>query len=185
MISIFAIAVRVFLLLFGAVVLGLSVTLAKQQAIGSPPSQTSFSSFVGAFGILVSILGLVSLKVEKLSPMIIMVVDALASIFYLAAGIAMTLALKSVSSCTSTDAVAVAQRFYNSILNGGCVQESDGLYCYAGTQADNFSPTVGRCQRAQADYVFEFLAFLFGLASIGLGFMAYKRGGLSSSRTYV
>ncbi|KAI0129115.1 marvel domain-containing protein [Xylariales sp. AK1849] len=185
MLSVIAIAVRAFLLLFGAVVLGLSITLAKQQVVGSPPSETSFSSFVGAFGIVVSAIGLLSLWLSKISPMITIVIDALASVFYLAGGIALTVALKGVSSCTSNDDYAVLTRFENKLLNGGCVTDNDGkvVGCFAGDD-DRASLTIGRCQRVQADYVFEYLGFIFGIAIIALGWMVHKRGG-NSSRAYV
>jgi hypothetical protein len=69
------------------VVLGLSVTLAKQQGTGQPPSETSFGSFVGVFSIIVSIIGLVSLWVDKLSGLGIMVIDLITAVFNLAGAI--------------------------------------------------------------------------------------------------
>ncbi len=74
-------------LLCGAVVLGLSVTLAKQQVHGSPPTPTSFGSFAGAFGIIAAAVGIVGLVVEAVPVLVVLVVDALAAIFYLAGGI--------------------------------------------------------------------------------------------------
>ncbi|KAF2998754.1 hypothetical protein E8E14_004303 [Neopestalotiopsis sp. 37M] len=190
MLSIATIGVRVFALLFGAVVLGLSVTLAKQQREGSPPTETSFGSFTGAFGIIASAIGLLALWVDKISPLVTMIIDALASIFYLAGGIALVLALKSVTSCTSKDISGELTRFANKILNGGCIKNDDGEpYCYVGDRSDSdnvhYPDLVGRCQRAQADYVFEFLGFVVGLALVALGFLAWRRGGTRGSRTYV
>jgi hypothetical protein len=74
-------------LVFGAVILALSVTLARQQVIGSPPAETSFFSFAGAFGIIVSALGILSIFVDKIPQVGTMVADALASVFYLAGAI--------------------------------------------------------------------------------------------------
>ncbi|ETS85651.1 hypothetical protein PFICI_03676 [Pestalotiopsis fici W106-1] len=186
MLSIVTIGVRVFALLFGAVVLGLSVTLAKQQHEGKPPSETSFGSFTGAFGIIASGIGLFALWFDKISPLVTMIIDALASIFYLAGGISLVLALKSVKSCTGKDAVSEVTRFTNKILNGGCTTKNGQLWCYVGSDADNdgiHPDLIGRCQRAQADYVFEFLGFIVGLALITLGFLAWRRGG-SRTRAY-
>jgi hypothetical protein len=58
--------------------------------IGSVPTETSFSSFAGAFGIIVSVIGLLSIWVEKIPVTIVLGIDALASIFYLAGGIVST-----------------------------------------------------------------------------------------------
>lgn len=68
-------------------VLGLSVTLAKQQGYGHPPSETAFGSFVGAFSIIVSAIGLASLWINQIPTVGIMAVDALAALFNLAGGI--------------------------------------------------------------------------------------------------
>lgn len=91
------------------------------------------------------------------------------------------LALKGVSSCTDNSVTAIKERFENKILNGGCI----GDYCYiGGTGDDDYSDLTRRCQRAQADYVFEFLGLVLGLALVTLGWMLHKRGG-ASSRSYV
>jgi hypothetical protein len=68
-------------------VLGLSVTNAKHQEVGNPPAETSFGSFTGAFGVLVSLVGLAALFIEKIPAFFIMAADALASIFFVAGGI--------------------------------------------------------------------------------------------------
>jgi hypothetical protein len=63
------------------------VTLAKHQAVGSPPAETSFFSFAGAFGIIVSALAILAIFVDKIPLVGVMVADALASVFYLAGAI--------------------------------------------------------------------------------------------------
>lgn len=73
--------------IFGAVVLGLSVTLAKHQVLGSPPPETSFVSFAGAFGLIASALGILGILIDKIPRVGVLVADALASIFYLAGAI--------------------------------------------------------------------------------------------------
>ncbi|KAI1497741.1 hypothetical protein F5X99DRAFT_395906 [Biscogniauxia marginata] len=176
MLKIAVLALRGFLVAFGAIVLGLSVTLAKQQAVGNPPSETSFSSFCGAFGIIVAALGILSFFIDKIPFMIMLGADALASVFYLAAAIALTIALKPVSSCTSNGIVERGQRIENKLLNGGCLESG---YCpNAGSDNGNSydSYTGGRCQRVQADYVFEYLGFLFGVAVVAVTFLLYRRG---------
>ncbi|KAI1491009.1 hypothetical protein F5X96DRAFT_633375 [Biscogniauxia mediterranea] len=186
MLKIVTLALRGFLLVFGAVVLALSVTLAKHQTIGSPPSETSFSSFCGAFGIVVTALGILAFFFDKIPFIIVLGADALASVFYLAGAIALTVALKPVSSCTSSDVTQRLLRYNNKLLNGGC-WHNDGLVCpNAGSGSGNSydSYTSGRCQMTQADYVFEYLGFLFGAAVIVVGFMYHRRNG-GGSKVFV
>ncbi|KAI0458309.1 marvel domain-containing protein [Xylaria acuta] len=188
MLKIAAIALRGFLVLFGAVVLALSVTLAKQQAIGSPPPETSFFSFTGAFGLIVSAIAILAIFIDKIPRVGVIAADVLASVFYLAGAIALTLALKPVPSCTSSSDVARAFRFNNKLLNGGCSHEKGGLYCpNAGSKNDEKhfdSYTSGRCQEVQADYVFGYIAFVFGVASAIVTLLNHRRGGTTTA-TYV
>ncbi|KAI0181160.1 marvel domain-containing protein [Hypoxylon sp. FL1284] len=174
MLKIAAFAVRGFLLLFGAVVLGVSITVAKHQTIGSPPSETSFGSFCGAFGILVSLIGFGALFVDKIPSIVMMAADALASAFYIAAAIALTVALKSVPSCTDKDDFDKYQRFNNKLLNGGCQYVKDQPICPNAYDDDQLSSL---CQRVQADYVFQYLGFIFGVAIIGMTFFLHRSGG--------
>ncbi|KAJ2989872.1 hypothetical protein NUW58_g3246 [Xylaria curta] len=173
--------------IFGAVVLGLSVSLAKQQVIGSPPAETSFFSFAGAFGLIASAIAILAIFVEKIPRVGVIAVDALASVFYLAGAIALTLALKSVSSCTSGSDMARGERYLNKLLNGGCENTATGPYCpNAGpgiSENDIDSYTSGRCQQVQADYVFGYIAFIFGVASVAVTFINQRRGGTTT--TYV
>ncbi|KAI0390162.1 marvel domain-containing protein [Xylariaceae sp. FL0594] len=185
MVNVAAAALRGFLLIFGAIILGLSVSLAKQQVIGSPPPETSFFSFAGAFGIVVAALGILAIFVDKIPTIGIMVADALASVFYIAGAIALTVALKPVSSCTSSSKVARNQRYLNKLLNGGCRDTKGGLFCpNAGPDTKHFdSYTSGRCQQVQADYVFGYIAFAFSAASIIITFLT--RGRRGTTATYV
>ncbi|KAI1354606.1 marvel domain-containing protein [Xylaria sp. FL0043] len=188
MLKIVAIALRAFLVIFGAIVLGLSVTLAKQQVIGSPPAETSFFSFAGAFGLIASAIAILAILIEKIPRVGVIAVDALSSLFYLAGAIALTIALKPVSSCTSSSALARDQRYANKLLNGGCKHtKDDGLYCPnagSGTGDKGDSYTSGRCQEVQADYVFGYIAFVFGVASIIVMLLTQRRGGTTTA-TYV
>lgn len=81
------IANKNFKVVFGAVVLALSVTLAKQQVIGSPPPETSFFSFAGAFGLIASAIAILAIFIDKIPRVGVVAADALASVFYLAGAI--------------------------------------------------------------------------------------------------
>ncbi|KAI1169529.1 marvel domain-containing protein [Nemania sp. FL0916] len=187
MLNIVAIGLRGLLVILGAIVLALSVTLAKQQVIGSPPPETSFFSFAGAFGLIASAIAILAIFVEKIPRVGVMAVDTLASVFYLAGAIALTVALKPVPSCTSSSTIAELLRFNNKLLNGGCQHLPDNkLYCpNAGSDTDKHyqSYTPGRCQQVQADYVFGYVAFIFGVASVVLTLINSRRGGTTA--TYV
>lgn len=75
-------------LLFGAVILGLSITLIKGQYFGSAPSQTDFSAFAGGWALLAALVGILATTVfGALEGIPILVLDALATLFLLAAGI--------------------------------------------------------------------------------------------------
>ncbi|ORY68382.1 marvel domain-containing protein [Pseudomassariella vexata] len=186
MISVAAMGVRGFLLLFSAVVLALSVSVAKEQRFEAVPTQTSFSSFVGAFGLVVSAIGLLALWLNRIPALFVMGADVVTSIFFLAAGIALTLGLKSVSNCTDTSDQALLNKYDNRLVNGGCISRHGDTFCNVAKNEDDtkFSLAVSRCQRLQADYVFEYLGFILGIVMIGLGWMLHKRGGTSRA-TYV
>lgn len=49
--------VRLFQIVFGAVVLGLSITAIEWQWVGSAPATTTYSAFAGAFGMLTALIG--------------------------------------------------------------------------------------------------------------------------------
>ncbi|KAI1479552.1 hypothetical protein K445DRAFT_20232 [Daldinia sp. EC12] len=173
--------VRGFVLLFSAVVLGLSVTLAKHQVDGAPPSETSFGSFCGAFGVLVSLIGIAAVFIDKIPTIVPTVADGLAAALYLAGGIALTIALKPITSCTSDDDDNRLERWNNKLLTGGCKTVGDIDFCPGRTDEAGLK---SRCQRVQADYVFEYLAFAFGVAVIALTFL-FNKGRGSRSVAYV
>ncbi|GAP87717.1 putative acid phosphatase protein [Rosellinia necatrix] len=182
--NIAAVALRGLLVVSSAIVLGLSVSLAKQQVIGSPPPETSFFSFAGAFGLIVSAIAILAIFVEKVPRVVVMAADALSSLFFLAGAIALTVALKSVPSCTSSSDEARGMRYLNKLLNGGCKNVDGSPYCpNAGSDTKHFdSYTSGRCQQVQADFVFGYAAFVFGVAAVVVTLLAHRRG---ATTTYV
>jgi len=79
------------------VVLGLSISLAKQQKYGKVPSQTSYAAFTGALGIIASVIGIASIFVEKLRGVITWVLDGVTGIALLAAGVVSQPTVTSIS----------------------------------------------------------------------------------------
>lgn len=84
--------------------------------------------------------------------------------------------MKTVLSCTATDDASLDSRAVNKILNGGCVHDKDGLICPHAISLGGADLTSGRCQMAQADYVFEYAGFVFGLSMVCMGYLLHRRG---------
>ncbi|KAK8055606.1 marvel domain-containing protein [Apiospora rasikravindrae] len=108
-----------------------------------------------------------------------MVLDGIAAVVYLVAGIILTSTLKHVSSCTSGSDDATAAREDNKVTNFGC-NENDWLtndVCIQfvkDTKSDRMKP---RCQRAVTDYSFDFVGFTLCLLMVFLGHVLARRGG--------
>jgi len=181
MMKILFIAARGFQALFSIVVLALSVTLAKGQLQGSTPSILGFSSFLGAIGLIVGLLGISALFLEPLQrkPIVVWVVDGVVTLFFLAGAIAMAVELKGVD-CNNWIAIVS-----NSVLNCGaqivniggqpsytnvCVKNLDSSAVSLLELNEEIGNTLHkRCMEARADNVFVWLGFLTSLASLGLG----------------
>jgi len=78
---------RVFQIVFGAVVLGLSITAIKWQQHGSAPATSSYCAFVGALGMLAALIGAAVTFVDRIPDLIMAIVDGLAAILFVAGGI--------------------------------------------------------------------------------------------------
>lgn len=87
---------------------------------------------------------------------------------------ALTIALKSVPSCTAKDDRSAYERYMNKLLNGGCKDVDGDLICPGATEDEVL---ISLCQRVQADYVFQYLAFIFGIAVIAMSFVLHRSGG--------
>ena len=81
------IGLRGFQLLFSFVIIGLSVTLMKGHKIGDAPVTTTYSIFTGAFGAITAVVCLAALWVDAIKGIIVMAIDALTALFYIAGGI--------------------------------------------------------------------------------------------------
>ncbi|KAI1295938.1 hypothetical protein F5Y03DRAFT_399106 [Xylaria venustula] len=176
--SIIYLGLRASLLLIAAVVLGLSVSLAQHQVIGQVPAETGFSTFVGAAGFFISAVGMALLWFDRFNESIMIVLDAIMSSFYLAASICLTLAMKNVSSCTSTDPNLEYIRVTNNILSGGCVTNAanKGPVCSHAFTDDGTDLTPSRCEMARASYVFQYVGFIASFAMVCVGYLMSRRG---------
>ncbi|TLD26717.1 hypothetical protein PspLS_05286 [Pyricularia sp. CBS 133598] len=177
--SIIGLGLKGFLLIASAVVLGLSVTLAKHQRHGSPPVETSFASFTGGFGIIVAAIGVASMFIDAIPTLVPLVAEGLAAVFFLAGGIALAVAMKGVSCDGGIESEAATIRFFNKILNGGCPTVNR---CYV---SDKDYPSLdeandslkARCVRTQADFAFQFIALFAALGALAMTFFTARRSG--------
>ncbi|KAJ5116738.1 hypothetical protein N7456_001086 [Penicillium angulare] len=146
---------RSFQLLFSIVVLGLSITLARQQYFGKVPAETGYAAFTGALGIVVALIGIAALWVSSLSGIIVWVLDGVTSLALLIAGIIYAVALKGVSCSDPVGA------WDNKIISGGCIHDDYyGKICSDRSDSGDHLGTIrSRCKRAEADCAFMFLAF--------------------------
>lgn len=80
-------ALRAFQLLFGIVILGLSVTLVRNHNLGTLPSVLGYAAFLGGATIVAALIGLVATWVSILEGFVGMAIDAVAAILNLAGGI--------------------------------------------------------------------------------------------------
>lgn len=94
---------RPFQLFFVAIVIGLSVELIKEQVQYTVPSITNFACACGVFGALAFFIGITAVFVEKLQGLVMLVLDGIATLFFLAGSIVS--AFRSPLASTSMETV--------------------------------------------------------------------------------
>jgi len=172
-------------ILFGAVVLGLSISLAKGQAkspiryddgkdykVPGLPARTGYICFIGAFTILAGLVGATAVLIEKLEGVITWGLDILTSLGLLAGGIMVAVGLKG------TDCGNVFTLFGNDLLNCGVRVLNDQTYvggCTATAFRKDQDPWKNRCRMYKADDVFVFFALLVTVAALAMSFRSKKR----------
>lgn len=171
-------------ILFAIVVVGLAGTLISKQVYDSPPTTTKYSSFTGGFGIIVGAVGLAGLFVDAIPEIATMALDGLASIFFLAGGIAWAVGLKGFS-CDSNSRDDVAKMLDNGLLNQGKLDTGAGgvtwgVFRNTDTSTEAFKLLEANCKKCFADEIFQFLAFALGLGLIGVGYVRMRKGGSTS-----
>ncbi|KAJ5985751.1 hypothetical protein N7499_007957 [Penicillium canescens] len=157
---------RFFQLIFTIVVLGLSITLAKGQQLGSVPSETSYGAFSGGIGVLAALIGTVAIFIDSLDGVVTWVLDGVSALALLAAGIIFAVRLHG-TSCSDPDTL-----FGNVLLSGGCITTNDGIYtgCYWDEKH-----LKSRCTSATADTAFMFLGFIMCIGVLIASFIFRNR----------
>jgi hypothetical protein len=98
---------------------------------------------------IVAIIGFISLFWEFLQGIIMLVLDVLAALLFLAGGIAVAVGLRGVSCSNDFDT------FNNGLLNGGCTKVQGETICF-----HNDTSRRNRCHMDEADSAFMFMGFI-------------------------
>jgi len=161
-------------MIFGIIVLALSVQLARGQVIGNAPSTTIYDAFAGGINMIAVIVCMTALSLSALSGTVSYAADGIAALAALAGGIATAVKLKGVS-CGN-----IYEMFFNNLINGG-LYKADGEQNSAITE----SQMTTRCNMNKADSAFLFLAFVMSTGLLVLSFTNQKRVGSAGGATYV
>jgi len=159
--------------IFAVVVLGLSVDLAKGQVVGNTPATTGYSAFTGGLGIIAAVVGILALFIDALDGIITWAIDALASVCFLAGGIAIAIGLRG------TDCSDPTTLYKNDLLNCGSTNiKKEGTLSWCKDK----NTLSQRCRQDTADAAFEFMAFIICAALLVWTFLhsGGKIGGRSS-----
>lgn len=174
------IGLRVLLAVLGAVVTGLSATLAKHQVYGSVPGQTSFGTFAGGLGIVVSLIGLAAIFVAFIPSILVIAIDAVSTVIYLAAGIVLAayMSMKGIDCNTQSIDGALALLEFP-LFNGGTLKDGD-LVWYGVMDGHSTGHDVGpdlksRCVRTQSDYAVMFVAAAFTAGVLALSVLQRRK----------
>ncbi|KAH8895726.1 hypothetical protein GQ53DRAFT_31400 [Thozetella sp. PMI_491] len=186
MLSIFAIVGRVIQCILSIAILGLSASAIAAWVIPPAPTTPKYADFVGAFGIIVAVIGVVSLYVQRISPKIPMGLDAVLALLMLAAGIAYAVGLKGVNCGDEKQFFTLID---NSLINWGSEPTSSGTYYGVYKDTTDGEVAWGRlsdnCKKAFGNELLNFIAFAWSLLMLGLDYVLMRKGGASKSTTYV
>ncbi|KAK3687223.1 marvel domain-containing protein [Podospora appendiculata] len=183
MLSTIAFGLRGLQFVFAIVILGLAVTLFKQQVYGSAPTTTTYSIFTGAFGIIVAVAGVAGLLVDAIPSIVNLVLDGVLGILFLGGGIAWAVGLKGIN-CKSQETQNAQSMLFNGLLNQGSTDAGHGNYYGvadgATTPEEIFDRLTSNCQKAMADEVVQFISFGLAIGLVVVTFLNRRKGGYLS-----
>lgn len=104
--------------------LGLSITLAKGQVVGKIPTTTGYATFLGGLGMVASAFGIINIFVDKFGGIIVLAVEGLATLLFIAGGVAMAVMIKG-GDCKDFFSAAT-----NKIINCGGTYELNNNWCW-------------------------------------------------------
>ncbi|KAG9235510.1 marvel domain-containing protein [Amylocarpus encephaloides] len=179
-------AVRVLQVLFSIVVLALSVVLIKgwgpETGGHEKPTEEAlkgYGAFCGGAGILIAVVGVVACFIEKLQGIVILALDAVASFFLLAGGIAYA-AKVGVGNCGDITKDSTIDSYMGKHLN---MFRSSKYKDYDGNAEQRFQKSLddigSRCRIFQAETAFLWFMSVCFVVTLALTFLSRsgKRGG--------
>ncbi|KAK0637092.1 marvel domain-containing protein [Bombardia bombarda] len=183
MVAVVSLGLRGLQVIIGAVILGLAVTLIKQQVVNGAPTTTKYSSFTGVFTILVCFIGVAATFIDAIPPIVTMALDGILGLLLLAGGIAWAVGLKGISCKNPVDYL---EMLHNGLLNQGSVGSGDdelfGIIPAEGDTHENiFNRLSANCQKGLVDEIFQFIGFGLALVFVALAFVRMRRGGGASN----
>lgn len=185
MISAVSFGVRGLQFVFAVTILGLSVALVKAQKYGDAPTTTKYSSFTGAFGIIVCAVGVARLFIDSVPDIVTLALDGILGVLYLGGGIAWAVGLKGVQ-CTNRDDLNAANMLQNPLINQGTFTYPNGAIEYGiidrtDTEDGAWGKLQASCQKGFSDEIIQFISFAVAIALLGLGYVRMRKGGSGSS----
>ncbi|KAK0701618.1 marvel domain-containing protein [Lasiosphaeria miniovina] len=185
MISAVSFGVRGLQFVFAVTILGLSVALIKAQKYGDAPTTTKYSSFTGAFGIIVCAVGVARLFIDSVPDIVTLALDGILGVLYLGGGIAWAVGLKGIQ-CTNNDDLNAANMLLNPLINQGTFTYPNGAIEYGiidstDTRDGAWSKLQSSCQKGFSDEIIQFISFAIAIALLGLGYLRMRKGGSGSS----
>ncbi|TVY44469.1 hypothetical protein LOCC1_G003404 [Lachnellula occidentalis] len=173
-------AVRALQLVFAIIVLALSIVLIKDfgpvyegYKEGNVPSLIDYGAFCGGASIIIAIVGVVAAFFEALQGITILALDALASFFLLAGGLAFAIKLK-VGNCSDIVYLGDHSTLFSPDTNKNFgVNPNKDLKKY---EKAALADLTYRCQLLQADTAFVWFLFACFLGTTALSFTMRSKG---------
>ncbi|KAF2089224.1 hypothetical protein K490DRAFT_54850 [Saccharata proteae CBS 121410] len=172
---------RLFQIIFAAIVLALSISLIRSQDYGTVAAQ-NYAAFTGGFGLLVALMGVAAIFIEPLAGFIQAGADALAALFFIAGGIAIAVMLSGIN-CSSKSDSNQEKLINNKLTTGGCVRNNKGSETDCGFTHHGSSKNgqldwlLGRCKENSADAAFMLISAVMCLGLGVMSLLALRRGG--------
>ncbi|KAH3948971.1 hypothetical protein HBI70_124660 [Parastagonospora nodorum] len=175
---------RAFQLLFGIVILGLSVTLIRGHHWGALPATLGYAAFLGGVTIIAALIGIAAVWITFLEGIVGMAIDVFAALLNIAGGIALAIKMRGVTcNIKDNDFDDIENGFkavYNELFNGGCMKFQKVTSCWVMSQpwsASKMENAIeGHCRESSADMVFMFLVAALFLVTAGLAFLRKRKG---------
>ncbi|PVI06030.1 hypothetical protein DM02DRAFT_610357 [Periconia macrospinosa] len=169
-------AIRGFQAVFASVVLGLSVTLVRNQGPGlASPLSLRYAAFVGGFTLLAAFVGVAAEFLSALQGKVVFLLDGLVTLISISGGVLLAVLIGG-ANCGDASLLNRAKLFENDLFNGGCEGKGDNRKCWNGFGHGREKYLNSRCKESQATSVFMFFVVGLMFASMTMTFLRSKKG---------